>query len=204
MGNNGKRTGIMGGTFDPIHIGHLLLAETARDMFALDEVLFIPNGCPYMKENSQVTDKWIRYAMTALAVEDNPGFKLSSIEVEKEGNTYTYKTLLLLKEKEPDTEFYFIVGADSLFYLETWKNPQIIFDNCIVLAAIRDDKGRKELEEKIKYLEEKFAAHILPLPLKEIDVSSTDIRNKRKQGRSVRYMVPDKVIDYMEENHLYY
>ncbi|NLL77588.1 MAG: nicotinate-nucleotide adenylyltransferase [Clostridiales bacterium] len=204
MRNNAKKTGIMGGTFNPIHIGHLLLAETAKDTLGLDEVLFIPSGCPYMKEGDEVVDKRMRLAMTALAIEDNPAFKLSAIETEREGNTYTYETLLLLKEKEPGTEFYFIVGADSLFSLETWKEPQVIFDNCVILAAIRGDKGITELYAQIEYLKKKFCARIISLPLNEIAISSTEIRNKMKQKHSVRYMVPDKVIDYMKENHLYY
>lgn len=198
-----RRIGIMGGTFNPIHIGHLLLAENARDNFALNEILFIPSGHSYMKDESQITDKNLRLAMTALAIEDNPFFSLSAIEVERAGNTYTYETLTLLKKQNPETEYYFIVGADSLFSMESWKHSEIIFDSCIVLAAVREDKNQSDLLGQIAYLESKYKACIRQISLKEIDISSTDIRHRIAQRKSIRYMVPDKVISFIEENHLY-
>lgn len=198
-----KKTGIMGGTFNPIHMGHLLLAENALDSAGLDEILFIPSGCSYMKKSSEVADKQMRYEMTQLAIEDNPSFSISSMEVEREGNTYTYETLLQLKKSEPETEFYFIVGADSLFSMETWRNPEIIFQNCTILAAVRDNKKREDLQEQIAYLSEKFHARIQLLPMQEISISSTDIRSRLNTHKSVRYMVPDRVISYIEEHHLY-
>ena len=198
-----KKIGIMGGTFNPIHIGHLLLAENAKDNFALDEILFIPSGCSYMKKTSEVADRQTRYEMTRLAIADNPSFSISDIEVKREGNTYTYETLLQLKEQQPETEFYFIVGADSLFSMETWKKPEIIFENCILLAAVRDDKKRKDLEAQILYLKEKFHARIHPISMQEISISSTDIRNRIKEQRSVRYMVPEQVVSYIKEHQLY-
>lgn len=198
-----RKIGIMGGTFDPIHTGHLLLAENARDNFALEEILFIPSGHSYMKEGSQVTDKFLRLEMTRLAIEDNPFFKLSSIEIERSGNSYTYETLSLMKEENPDTEYYFIVGGDSLFSMETWKHPEIIFGKCIILAAVREDIDQSDLKKQIVHLQEKYAARIRQIALKEIDISSTDIRNKIKHNKSIRYMVPDKVISFIAEKHLY-
>lgn len=155
-----KKTGIMGGTFNPIHLGHLLLAENARDSFGLDEILFIPSGCSYMKNASEIADKQKRLEMTRLAIADNPSFFLSAIEVEREGNSYTCDTLVQLKEAEPETEFYFIVGADSLFSMETWRKPEKIFENCTILAAVRDDKKQEDLQVQISYLQEKFHARI--------------------------------------------
>lgn len=204
MENQKKRIGIIGGTFNPIHLGHLLLAETAKDNFKLDEILFIPSGCSYMKNPDKIADKDKRYEMAALAIEDNPAFRISSIEVEREGNSYTCETLEKLTESEPCTEFYFIVGADSLFSMETWKNPQKIFSLCTVLAAVRDDKDRESLNKQIVYFQDKYGANVELLSLKEITISSTDIRNKIKEGKSIRYMVPDKVIAYIRENSLYY
>lgn len=198
-----KKTGIMGGTFNPIHLGHLLLAENAKDSFGLDEILFIPSGCSYMKKNMAVADKQMRLEMTRLAIEDNPSFSVSAIEVEREGNTYTCETLLKLKELEPETEFYFIVGADSLFSMETWKNPAVIFANCTILAAVRDDKKREDLQIQVSHLEKNFHAHVELISMQEIAISSTDIRSRLKAKRSVRYMVPDRVISYIEEHHLY-
>lgn len=194
-----KRTGIMGGTFNPIHIGHLLLAESAGDSFGLDEILFIPSGRPYMKREAEVLDRKVRYEMTRLGIEDNPAFSVSDIEVKRKGNTYTCDTLLLLGQQEPETEFYFIVGADSLFSMETWRNPEYIFKNCTILAAIRDDKDSGRLAEQIACLEEKFAANICQITFKEVDISSTDIRMRLAGGQSIRYMVPDKVISYIEK-----
>lgn len=199
-----KRKGIMGGTFNPIHLGHLLLAETAKEAFKLDEILFIPSGQSYMKDTAEIAAKEMRLEMTRLAIVDNPDFRLSAIEVEREGNTYTFETLLTLREREPDTEFYFIAGADSLYNMETWKHPHIVFHNCTVLAAVRDNMHKEELQKQIQYLKEKYNAVIYLLPLKEITISSTDIRNKWKQKKSIRYMVPKTVIDYMREHHLYY
>lgn len=198
-----KRTGIMGGTFNPIHIGHLLLAQTAKDTFALDQILFIPSGHPYMKDGSAVADKETRMAMTRLAIEDNRDFTVSSMEVEREGNSYSYETIAALKKMEPDTEFYFIVGADSLFHMEEWRCPEKIFGECVILAAVRDDKNKEKLEKQTIHLKEKYEAEIWLLPLEEITISSTDIRNRLKQKKSIRYMVPDKVIAYIEEHHLY-
>ena len=198
-----KKTRVMGGTFNPIHMGHLLLAENARDSFGLDEILFIPSGRSYMKREAEVLDRHGRYEMTRLAIEDNPAFSISDIEVKREGNTYTCDTLSQLKEQEPETEFYFIVGADSLFSMETWRKPESIFSSCTVLAAVRDDKDSEKLQEQIACLEEKFGAHIHQITFKEIDISSTDIRMRLANGQSIRYMVPDKVISYIEEHHLY-
>lgn len=198
-----KKTGIMGGTFNPIHIGHLLLAENAKDTFGLDEILFIPSGLPYMKNGMEIADKRMRLEMARLAIADNPSFKLSALEVEREGNSYTYETLEALHAAEPGTEFYFIVGADSLFAMETWKRPEIIFQGCTVLAAVRDEKDNSELNGQIAYFKEKYGAKIGVVAMKEISISSTDIRNRIQRGKSIRYMVPDKVIAYIEEKRLY-
>ncbi len=198
-----KKTGIMGGTFNPIHTGHLLLAENARDNFGLDEILFIPSGRSYMKREAEILDRRERYEMTLLATQDNPAFSVSDIEVRRSGNTYTCDTLARLKQQEPETDFYFIVGADSLFSMETWKEPERIFHDCTVLAAIRDDKDADRLKEQISYLTDKFGARIFQIAFREIDISSTDIRMRLANGQSIRYMVPDQVISYIEQHHLY-
>ena len=115
-----KRTGIMGGTFNPVHFGHLLLAQRAKEALDLDEVIFIPSGNPYMKDASSVLGGKIRLEMTALAIEGYPGFGLSSIEVDNDGPSYTSETLIRLRAQNPDCSYFFIVGADSLFAMETW------------------------------------------------------------------------------------
>lgn len=196
-----KKVGIMGGTFNPIHMGHLILAENAREYFDLDEILFIPSGTPYMKDH--VLDSKTRISMAGIAIEDNAYFALSTLEVDKEGNSYSYETIASLKENNPNTTYYFIVGADSLFSMENWKCPEKIFGECIVLAAIRDGHDRTALEEQIRYLIEKYKGDIRFVPTKCIDISSTDIRERVGENRSIRYMVTDNILSYIQKNKLY-
>ena len=198
-----RKVGIMGGTFDPIHIGHLIIAEKAREQFHLDEVLFMPSGTPYMKNIDEVLPGSIRTEMTSLAIEENPLFSISTIEIEKEGSTYTYETLETLRDKNPNTEYYFILGADSLFAIEHWKNPEKIFAGCHVLAAVRNDKNAEEMEAQAAYLKEKFNADISMIKTGHIEISSSIIRELVKDGHSIRYLVPDAVYDYIIKNKLY-
>lgn len=202
-----KKVGIMGGTFNPIHIGHLILAETARTQFKLDEILFIPSGHSYMKQDILIPPGEIRAEMTSLAIEDNPFFALSLMEIERAGNTYTYETLNKLKKANPDTEYFFILGADSLFALKTWKCPQQIFDACTILAAVRgkdsDSSALDELRAEMIRLQEKYHGKIELLRCGNMEVSSTQIRKQIQNGESVRYLVPDKVIQYIQGKNLY-
>ncbi len=198
-----RKVGIMGGTFDPVHIGHLIIAEKAREQFHLDEVLFMPSGTPYMKNVDEVLPGPIRSEMTRLAIEENPLFSVSTIEVEKEGSTYTYETLETLHDKNPNTEYYFILGADSLFAMENWKNPEKIFADCHILAALRNDKNTEEMEAQAAYLKEKFNADISLIKTGNIEISSSMIRDLVKEGHSIRYLVPDAVYDYIIKNKLY-
>ncbi|MDD3205270.1 MAG: nicotinate-nucleotide adenylyltransferase [Lachnospiraceae bacterium] len=196
-----KKVGIMGGTFDPIHIGHLILAETARDYFQLDEILFIPSGNSYMK--NKVTDKMIRSHMVALAIEGNPHFALSNIEVDRTGNTYSYETVRTLKEENPDTDYFFIVGADSIFSIETWKNVDMLLDDCIIAVAVRKGHSMDELENKINFLNEKYQSDIRVFNASRVDVSSTDIRERLETNHSTQYIIPDKVLSYILKNNIY-
>lgn len=199
----GKKIGILGGTFNPIHLGHLLLGETARCHENLDEVWFMPSGISYLKKNISIPDGSVRLEMVREAVKDNPYFKASDLEVLREGNTYTSDTLVWLAEKYPDDSFYFIVGADSLMHMESWYHPEIIFRNCTVLAAVRDDVDFVKLEEQKDYLISKFNAKINLLPYPLMDLSSTEIRKRVGQGKSIRYMVNNEVLSFIERNHLY-
>ena len=198
-----RRVGIMGGTFNPIHIGHLLLAENAYSAFGLDQVLFIPSGCSYMKEQSGILDPDTRLRMTSLAVADNPHFQVSDIEIRRPGYTYTCETLEQLERENPGTEFFFLAGADSLFAMETWKNPEIIFQKATVLAAVRDDCGNSRLSEQAERLREKYHGRICLIPSGNVEISSSDIRSRIQEGRSIRYLVPERVREYIEENGLY-
>lgn len=201
--NYEKRVGIMGGTFDPIHYGHLLLAQTAIETHHLDEILFIPSGTPWLKDSSQVLDKKTRVSMTGIAIEDNPNFALSTIEIDREGNSYSYETLEILKEKNPGNCYYFILGADSLLEIEKWKNPHRLMKSCTLLTAVRDDCDMDALKKQIFYLQETYGAVVEILPMKRIDISSTDIRQKIREEKSIRYLLPDAVMEFIEKNHIY-
>lgn len=203
MSDTGRNIGIMGGTFDPIHIGHLLLAEHAREQFHLDKVYIMPNGTPAYKSDHVVTGSPMRTEMAALAIAGNPGFELSLIEVEREGNTYTYETLEAMRNMNPADTYYFIIGADSLFTFSQWKKPQRIADNCILLIANRDNVSMEEIKAQIARLKERFGADIRILECPTVDISSAMIRGRVSEGKSIRYYVPDAVADYISDKGLY-
>lgn len=198
-----RKVGIMGGTFNPIHNGHLMIAKKAEEQFELDEVLFMPCGVPYMKENQDVETGEIRAEMTALAIEDYPAFTLSMLEIEHHGNTYTYETLESLKAEFPDTEFYFIMGADNLFNLTNWVFPERIFANCHILAAVRNGKTTAQMQEQIHFLQNRYGASIFLLETDYLDVSSSDIRKRVALGESIMEDVPKKVVQYIVSHNLY-
>lgn len=200
----GRRVGIMGGTFDPVHIGHLILGEMAYLQFKLDTVLFMPSGNPpHKKERAGRATTRERIDMVKKAISNNPHFELSLAEAHDEGYTYTKETLLRLKSVNPDTEYYFIMGADSLFSFETWKEPQEICNLCTLIAAVRNQITSEQLDTQIKYLKEKFHSRILKLDTPNIDVSSKTLRKWKNCGKSLRYYVPDDVLQYIEEKNLY-
>lgn len=201
--NMTKRIGIMGGTFDPPHIGHLAMAEQVFEAMALDEVWFIPTGKISYKDSSLTADASDRLEMTRLSIKDNPNFSVSTIETEMESNSYTYKTLEILKERFPDYEFVFIVGADSLNYMENWREPERIFDKCQVAAVNRMGISKEQLVEKRAFLQEKFGGDINLIEMPVIDISSTEIRERIRRGSSIRYFVKDEVREYIKKNDLY-
>lgn len=198
-----EKIGIMGGTFNPIHTGHLLLAQAALEEAMLDRVCFLPSGVSYLKQEDTILDAEDRLKLTELAVLNNPKFTVSDMEIIRSGNTYTCDTLKQLKEEQPENSFYFILGADCLFSIEKWYRPEEIFASCTILAAVRDDLKLSDLEEKAAWLRERFDAEIFLLHLPRIDISSTDIRERIKTGKSIRYMVPDAVREYILQNDLY-
>lgn len=198
-----RRVGIMGGTFNPIHNGHLMLAEEALRQFLLDEVLFMPSGKSYMKADQDVQSGQTRAEMTALAIQDNPHFTLSSLELEHKGNTYTYQTLECLKKEFPDADYYFIMGADNLFHITQWALPERIFSNCCILAAVRDDKTADDLESQIRMLKQEYDADIRVLQTSPMNISSSDIRRKILAGESIKGEVPEAVRTYIEKKGLY-
>ena len=196
------KIGILGGTFSPIHYGHLLLAETAYDRFGLDKVLIMPAGDPYFKDPAKMAADEHRANMTRLAIEGNPHFEFSDIELKREGNTYTVDTLYELSRSHPDDEFFFIVGSDTLYNIEKWYRPAEIFQMAKILTSRRNIE-KDDLDKQIDYLKNKFGAKIYNLYMPNIDISSTDIRDKVKHGMSIRDYTPDSVIRYIQDNKLY-
>ena len=201
-----KKIGIMGGTFNPIHHGHLILAQTAYEQFQLDQILFIPNKNPYYKKMHQDVTEKHRSDMVRLAIEGNDAFAFSDVELDRDGTTYTVDTLRILTTENPDTEYYFIMGADSLYHFETWKDAQEILKMATLLVATRDSVAVHNIESQIEYLEEKYEdvdVKIYCLTAPSLEISSSSLRNWVRKGRSIKYLVPEKVEAYIKENGLY-
>ena len=203
---SGLRLGILGGTFDPIHYGHLIIAEQARDQFDLDKVLLIPSGHSYFKDNrkQKVLPPQTRLEMTRIAVDGYEPFEVSDIEVTRPGNTYSFETLEALAGQYPEAELFFIVGADTICSMDTWKEPARIFSACTVLAAMREDQVDPEsFQTARKALEEKYGAVIRTVSIPNIGISSTDIRERVGLKKSIHYLVPYKLERYIIENGIY-
>lgn len=194
-----KKMGIMGGTFNPIHMGHIAIAQAAYEQFALDKVLFVPSGNPPHKKGKMIASNEDRYKMVCLATMNYPFFKVSSIELERGGYSYTFETLEALKKQFEDTEFYFILGADSLFYFDKWKNPQDIVKNAVLLVANRDDSDDTILMKHILRIQAVYGGRFEIMDTPRIPISSTQIR----KGTYLKELVPTDVIDYIETHHLY-
>ena len=199
-----RRVGIMGGTFDPIHIGHLILAECAYEEFHLDTVQFLPSGnSPHKTGRTDGAADDERLEMVKLAIRGNPHFTLDAEEMRRTGYSYTSDTLTALRTRNPDTDYYFIIGADSLMALDEWNRPDIICRNCILLAAARDDLPASEIEGQIAFLHEKYGADIRLIHSPDIGISSTKLRAWFREGRSLRYYTPDSVLEYMKQKDIY-
>ncbi len=198
------KIGIMGGSFNPIHHMHLLMGEMAYEEFGLDQVLIMPLKTPYfdnktLKGNSTDED---RVAMIKLAIGDNDHLAFSDLELKREGVTYTVDTLEILNKMHPENEYYFILGADSLFGLERWYRAERIFELATIIAASRDDSNEK-IDDQITYLNEKYGARVLKLHSPNLEISSSYIRDMAGKKRSTRYLVPEGVFHYMKEHGLY-
>lgn len=199
-----KKIGLMGGTFNPIHTGHLLLAETAYEQFELDKVFIMPAKAPYHKKvYARISDQE-RIDMIERAIHDNSHFELSLIEFEREGNTYTVDTLRQLENRYKDTTFYFIMGADSLYQFAQWKEPEEILKRAVILVAARDHIASSALNSQIEYLVDKFnVGDIRLLQSPNMEISSHDIRKRVANEQSIRYLLPQAVEHYIKEKGLY-
>ena len=198
-----KKVGIMGGTFDPPHIGHIAMAEFVRKSLELSEVWFIPTGKISYKSTKETASALDRFNMVRLAVEGNDKFYVNDTEVFRDSFSYTFETLEELKEKHPSIEFTFVVGADSLDYMEKWKEPQRIFNSCKIAVVNRPGISNDKIEVKKKMLEDAFGGEIEVINMPPVDISSTQIRKMIREGKSVIQFVPEKVIEYIKHNNIY-
>ncbi len=198
------KIGIMGGTFDPIHNGHLMIGRQAYEEYHLDEVWFMPSGTPPHKKDHKITEEKDRCAMVNLAISDSPFFRLSDFEVKRAGNTYTAETLRLLAQEYPEHQFYFIIGADSLFQIERWYHPEDVMRRTTLMVAGRDyPQAERTMDEQIAFLEQKYGAGILKLHCEEMDVASAELRKAIAKKESIERYVPAAVAEYIIKNKLY-
>ena len=195
------RLGVMGGTFDPIHYGHLVTAEETLGQFELDEVVFVPTGQPWMKTSrNHVSAAEDRYLMVVVATASNPRFSVSRIEIDREGPTYTVDTLRALKEEHPhDPELFFVTGADAMLEIFAWKEPDDVLELAHFIAATRPgyDIAAFEQEAPTRH------PHVSVMRVPALAISSTDVRERVKEGRPIRYLLPEGVESYIEKVGLY-
>ncbi|WCZ39449.1 nicotinate-nucleotide adenylyltransferase [Corynebacterium jeddahense] len=193
-----RRIGVMGGTFDPIHHGHLVAASEVADRFALDEVIFVPTGQPWQKEGKQISPAEDRYLMTVIATASNPRFSVSRVDIDRGGPTYTIDTLKDLREEFADEELYFITGADALASIMSWHDWEEMFQLAEFVGVtrpgyeLREDMLPPAIQERV---------HLVEIPA--MAISSTDCRARAAAGRPVWYLVPDGVVQYIAKNSLY-
>lgn len=195
------KIGILGGTFDPVHCAHLITARAALEQYGLDKVFIMTGGMPPHKENSDITDAKIRHEMVKLALEGDNELIPFDYELNKKTYSYTAETLTDLKYEHPDWEIYFIIGEDSLRDIIKWYHPETVLKNCVLLVYPR--AGKTEIESLIDIRRKAFNADIRKVDAPLIGISSTEIRNRAANGKSIRYMVPDSVCEYIEKNGLY-
>jgi nicotinate-nucleotide adenylyltransferase len=194
-----RRVGVMGGTFDPIHHGHLVAAEEARWQFGLDRVVFVPTGQPWQKP-AGVSDAEDRYLMTVIATASNPAFSVSRLEIDSPRPTYTVDTLRRLRsELSPDVRLFFVTGADAVLQILTWKDPDEVLALAELIAATRPGHDLADLAEKVPAA----AGRVHPMRIPALAISSTEIRARVAAGAPIQYLVPEGVARYIEKRGLY-
>jgi nicotinate-nucleotide adenylyltransferase len=197
MSDNGaaKRLGVMGGTFDPIHHGHLVAASEVADFFDLDEVIFVPTGQPWQKGNRKVSPAEDRYLMTVIATASNPRFSVSRVDIDRPGETYTIDTLRDLRAVHPGAEFFFITGADALAKMVSWRDADELFTLAHFVGCTRP--GHRLTMASLP------AEHISLLEIPALAISSTVCRERVRGGRPIWYLVPDGIVQYISKRGLY-
>jgi nicotinate-nucleotide adenylyltransferase len=188
---------IMGGTFNPPHLGHLICAEESYDHYKFDKLLFIPNARPPHKNKSNVVEPQHRYMMTVLAVRDNPHFEVSRIELDRPGNSYSIETVKELKSRYgPGMELYWIIGADSVLEMSIWKNVDELLDICNFIAINRPGYDLNKADQL-------FLRRLQIFEVTNVDISASKIRKRVREGKSIKYLVPSPVEEYIYKNGLY-
>lgn len=199
-----ERIGIMGGTFNPVHNGHLMLAQAAYEQFRLKKVLVIPNKLPAYKDCEELLDTRQRSEMVQLAIAPYSYMEFSDMELQRTGATYTIDTMRILHQKYPDTVFYFILGGDSLMHFQEWRQYQDILRMTVILCARRGASEFQALEQaRMRLLGQVPEASISYLDTPLLDISSTEIREQIRNDSTIRQWLPDAVYHYIAEHHLY-
>jgi nicotinate-nucleotide adenylyltransferase len=195
--------GLMGGTFNPIHIAHLIIAEWIKDEWNLDKIVFIPAGNPPHKSKNNLLKSNIRYNLVDIATSSNSSFEISNFEIEKEEVSYTIDTISYFRNRYPDEKLFFIVGADTLFQLEYWKGFKELAKMVEFITYSRWGYNKLEIEDRINRLNKDYGFQIYYSNGPEIQISSSNIRDRLKEGLSIKYMVPDLVILDIQNKGLY-
>lgn len=196
-----RRVGVMGGTFDPIHNGHLVAASEVADRFDLDVVVFVPTGQPWQKKGKRVSPAEDRYLMTVIATAANPSFRVSRVDIDRGGNTYTVDTLTDMRKIYPDAELFFITGADALNKILTWRDWESMFDLANFVGVTRPGYELSELDSPLA--REVDAGRLSLVEIPAMAISSTDCRERAMSGRPVWYLVPDGVVQYIAKHRMY-
>lgn len=197
-----KKYGIFGGSFNPIHYGHLMICEYIKEEMGLDKVIFIPTGNPPHKDLGVSAED--RYEMVRLAISPNPDFEISDIETTRVNLSYTVDTIRELKKIYKEEKLYFLIGLDSLFQLKTWKKIGDLSKEIEFVVALRPGYiDKEEINNEIDFLRENFGTRINLIKTPLYEISSTDLRDRIHEGKSLRYLIPKKVLDYIEESGFY-
>lgn len=195
--------GLIGGTFNPIHMGHLLIGEYIREEWDLDRIIYIPSANPPHKTGGDVMEAGNRMKLVELAIRDNPYFQLSDIEFRREGYSYTIDTIRQMSIEYPYEKLYFIIGTDTLFELETWKQFKEIAKEIEFIMYGRGTHSAKDVDEKLRHLGDEYEFRIYRSTGPEVEISSTQIRDRIKRGLSIKYMVPDALMEEIEKESLF-
>lgn len=197
-----KRIAVLGGTFDPIHVGHLIAGQCVCDSEAFDGICIMPSGNPPHKESTSDYNEH-RLEMCRLAAEGNDHFYVSDMEIHRQGKIYTVDTFSLLKAEHPDTEYWLIIGTDSLMNLETWRSPERLLREVPFVVVDRGGYDSERSTQQMIMLRERYGTTFKYVTMPQIELSSTEIRQRISQGKNIRWRIPDRVYDYIQSEGLY-